>query len=500
MESDVVDDERLTQEEAIYETARKAYDREDAIIRNQKHILEHETKPSLLLEAKSIGFEKIPSIDALEASVKESETQVQMASADIKKIHEAEQQQTDLRLKEQTLRAREEEIMLEHDQIVKRLATLEGALKKTEEDLKEIEKTIDQPSMTSETLEAEQREIVQKIDTYETKAKTIEEAYRTVRQSLDEALNRQNSESMEEGRLKQMVAEYGDVFEERWQAVFPSYETYQKALETGDVVDEQRREISDFEASVGSLKARISQLKDEIKSRVKEDSQPVETALTELEAVRLRHREDKERLSSRFGTNTRLLQSIKAAYQSFEHLEQDYLLTNRITSIARGMTGNKITFERYILAHWLTEILAAANLKLDVMTNGRYLLQRKSEKAKGAGQQGLDLQVFDAYTTSSRDVSTLSGGESFKAALALALGLAEIVQRTSGGISLETMFIDEGFGSLDPESLDVAIETLMGINQSGRVIGVISHVSELKSRIETKIEVDVTNEGSHIRL
>ncbi len=500
MKGDVVDDERLAKEEMAYEAAREAYNREDAIIRNRKQVLEHEIKKTLMAEAHRLGFEKIPTVEALEKSIKESELQVKKASSDIKMIQEAELKQTELRQKQDDLGDRETRITLARDQAAKKLASLEGAIKKTEEDLIEIQKTIDHPSLSSDALKDEQRAIVLKTNALEAKTKTTEETDRMVRQSLDEALRRQASESKEEARLKALATEMKDVFENRRQRVFATEDRYHEALETGDVVDEQRREISDYEASIGSLKAKISQLKDEIKSRVKEDPQPVETALTELETIRLRHRENKERISSRFGTNTRLLQSIKVSYQSFERLEQDYLLTNRITSIARGMTGNKITFERYILAHWLTEILAAANQKLDVMTNGRYLLQRKSEKAKGAGQQGLDLQVFDAYTTSSRDVSTLSGGESFKAALALALGLAEIVQRTSGGISLETMFIDEGFGSLDPESLDIAIETLMAINQTGRVIGVISHVSELKSRIETKIEVDVTNEGSHIRL
>jgi DNA repair protein SbcC/Rad50 len=499
MESDTVDEKRLEREEKAYDMARETYNKEDAIIRDRKHVLEHETKPSLLNEAKTLGFHTIPTLDVLEEAIKEIELSYEKTLREIQKIQAAEQKQTDLRQEEEILRTREDRLISERDQRVKRLATLEGACKKTEEDLGNLYKTIDDQSLSADTLKTEQEEIVKKINTLELKVSKTEEQYRTVRQSLDEALKRQIEALKEAEQIKQKSAVLNEAFEERRRAFFPSDDAYHQALKTGDHVEQLKNDITDYQENVSALKAKISQLKEEIKSRKKEDPAPVESALSELENVRQRHRAKKEKRSSRLNTNTRLLHVIKRSYQAFERFENDYLMTNRMTSIARGLTGNKMTFERYILAHWLTEILTAANQKLDVMTNGRYMLKRKIEKAKGAAQQGLDLQVFDAYTTSSRDVSTLSGGESFKAALALALGLAEIVQRTSGGISLETMFIDEGFGSLDPESLDIAIETLMAINQTGRVVGVISHVSELKSRIETKIEVDVTNDGSHIR-
>nr|WP_077913304.1 SbcC/MukB-like Walker B domain-containing protein [Listeria rocourtiae] len=130
------------------------------------------------------------------------------------------------------------------------------------------------------------------------------------------------------------------------------------------------------------------------------------------------------------------------------------------------------------------------------MTNGRFQLNRKKEKSKGNVQSGLELEVYDEYTGLERHVKTLSGGESFKTSLALALALAEVVQEMSGGISLETMFIDEGFGTLDPESLEVAVECLLETQESGRLVGIISHVPELKERISSRLEVTATNHGS----
>jgi len=130
------------------------------------------------------------------------------------------------------------------------------------------------------------------------------------------------------------------------------------------------------------------------------------------------------------------------------------------------------------------------------MTSGRYQLLRKLDPTRRNIQSGLELSVYDQYTGQERHVKTLSGGESFKASLALALGLADVVQQNAGGISLETMFIDEGFGTLDPESLDHAIEALMDIQSTGRLVGIISHVPELKERIDAQLQVISTQKGS----
>jgi exonuclease SbcC len=133
------------------------------------------------------------------------------------------------------------------------------------------------------------------------------------------------------------------------------------------------------------------------------------------------------------------------------------------------------------------------------MTRGRYLLRRNVDAGDRRAAGGLELMVEDSYTATSRPVATLSGGESFQAALALALGLSEVVQSYSGGIRLDTMFIDEGFGSLDPEALDLAIDTLIDLQQSGRMVGVISHVPELRERLDVRLEIVAGPGGSRAR-
>ena len=133
------------------------------------------------------------------------------------------------------------------------------------------------------------------------------------------------------------------------------------------------------------------------------------------------------------------------------------------------------------------------------MTNDRYTLKRKIEKGKGNKQSGLELEIIDAYTGKERHVSILSGGEGFKASLALALGLADVIQSYAGGVQIETMFVDEGFGTLDPESLDAAINSLMDLRDLGRLVGIISHVEELRERIDARLEVTLGKSGSHAK-
>ena len=134
------------------------------------------------------------------------------------------------------------------------------------------------------------------------------------------------------------------------------------------------------------------------------------------------------------------------------------------------------------------------------MTNGRYLLYRKVDLAKGRAQQGLDMEIFDFETGKKRDVKTLSGGETFKAALSLALGLADAIENKVGAISIDTLFIDEGFGTLDDESLHQAIEILLELKSDNKSIGIISHVQELKDIISTKLVVTKDEEGSKIKI
>ena len=181
-------------------------------------------------------------------------------------------------------------------------------------------------------------------------------------------------------------------------------------------------------------------------------------------------------------------------------IEAEYRVVGHLADIANGSNGRNLTFQRYVLAALLDDVLRAASLRLAAMSRGRYQLQRREDLADARRAGGLDLEVFDEYTGRSRPASTLSGGEGFMASLSLALGLSDVVQAYAGGVQLDTLFIDEGFGSLDPESLDMAMKALIDLQQRGRTVGVISHVEEMKQQIDVAIEVVQGVRGSKVRV
>ncbi|HGZ9453433.1 TPA: SbcC/MukB-like Walker B domain-containing protein, partial [Staphylococcus aureus] len=159
----------------------------------------------------------------------------------------------------------------------------------------------------------------------------------------------------------------------------------------------------------------------------------------------------------------------------------------QLAEIVSGKNNKNLTLENFVLIYYLDQIIAQANLRLATMSDNRYQLIRR--EAISHGLSGLEIDVFDLHSNKSRHISSLSGGETFQSSLALALGLSEIVQQQSGGISLESIFIDEGFGTLDQETLETALDTLLNLKSTGRMVGIISHVSELKNRIPLVLEV-----------
>lgn len=204
-------------------------------------------------------------------------------------------------------------------------------------------------------------------------------------------------------------------------------------------------------------------------------------------------------LFSRIKNNISTIEDIKKITNKIKNDEDKYNIIGELSELANGNNAQRITFERYVLAAYFDDIIKAANLRLNKMTNSRYTLKRKEEKGKGAKQSGLELEIIDAYTGKERHVKTLSGGEGFKASLSLALGLADVIQSYAGGVHIETMFVDEGFGSLDPESLDNAISALMELRNIGRLVGIISHVAELRERLDAKLDVTLGKSGSHAK-
>ena len=209
-------------------------------------------------------------------------------------------------------------------------------------------------------------------------------------------------------------------------------------------------------------------------------------------------RTEQTRLSTELERKNSVFASVAKLSVKIGELEKKYEPLGEISNLVSGENDLKVRLPDFAIAAMFDEILDATNLRLGPMTNQRYQLHRPVETTGGRTKRGLDIAVFDSNTEKSRSTTSLSGGEGFQASLALALGLSDVVQQNSGGIKLDAIFIDEGFGTLDQETLETALDTLCSLTSEMRAVGLISHTEQVKSLIRAGFDIVVTPSGSHI--
>ncbi|MBF0520519.1 MAG: SMC family ATPase [Nitrospirae bacterium] len=283
------------------------------------------------------------------------------------------------------------------------------------------------------------------------------------------------------------------------EAGFDDVAEFQKAKMITSGIETLEREISDFFTSMQTAKDRVGRAKDVARELSLSDIKVFEDA---YEASRGEYEKHLKIYFDLKNTHTNIgnyIAKLEKTEKEISSLEKTYSNLGYISDVANGKNAYNITFQRFVLASVLDDCLLVASKRLQVMSRGRYTLERMVSAKTGRAAGGLDLEVYDSYTGISRQVSTLSGGESFLASLSMALGLSDVVQSYSGGIHLETIFVDEGFGNLDPESLDLALKALVDLQAAGKLVGIISHIPELKERIDARLEVTFNGKGSSTR-
>ena len=267
-------------------------------------------------------------------------------------------------------------------------------------------------------------------------------------------------------------------------------------------IKEATQEKEDSGKILSTLEGEIKSLEDAVKNKKEIDINNLQNEIDDLNKKAEDLKDKCNTINSRYTFNEKLLNSIKSTFKEFQEVDKKYACVKVLSDTANGKLSNhtKITFEQYIQRHYFDMIIEAANKRFKKISNNQFELRRKREEDSGkASQMSLDLNVMDFYTGKPRSVKSLSGGESFKAALSLSLGLSDVIQNQAGGIQIDAMFIDEGFGSLDDESLSQALTVLSDLSNNNRVIGIISHVSELKNMIDKKIVVTKTQKGSMVK-
>lgn len=259
------------------------------------------------------------------------------------------------------------------------------------------------------------------------------------------------------------------------------------------------KKYQDYLISLKSLNEQIISLENEVKDSTYVDLSSLSETIKEVNQQLREKNDDLEKLKIDYSLKEKMIKDIQKINQQLEKDEDTYQRYLDLYNLASGKNNARVSIERYVLATYFENMLIYANVIMKQLSQGRYQLLRKDDAGKGRSQQGLELDVFDQESGNIRSIKTLSGGESFKAALSLALGLSRMVQDYAGGIELNTLFIDEGFGSLDSQSLDQAMNCLMELHHENKLIGIISHVSDLKDRIERQLVVERKQKQSVIQ-
>ena len=250
------------------------------------------------------------------------------------------------------------------------------------------------------------------------------------------------------------------------------------------------KKYQDYLISLKSLNEQIISLENEVKDSTYVDLSSLSETIKEVNQQLREKNDDLEKLKIDYSLKEKMIKDIQKINQQLEKDEDTYQRYLDLYNLASGKNNARVSIERYVLATYFENMLIYANVIMKQLSQGRYQLLRKDDAGKGRSQQGLELDVFDQESGNIRSIKTLSGGESFNAAFTLALGLSRMVQDYAGGIELNTLFIDEGFGSLDSQSLDQAMNCLMELHHENKLIGIISHVSDLKDRIERQLVVE----------
>ena len=343
------------------------------------------------------------------------------------------------------------------------------------------------------------------IESLESEINTYDEQLKVCKSSLDAAKEQLNAKR---GRLEILFTQV----QEETKDLDEFYQGYVKSLQSISVSEDDfidvlgdYKDLDAFRTELHALDEAFSTAQAVYDAALKQAQSVIEPSDTVSDEVYDTAVEKRDNLVGSLAAWDKETKHIETTLASLEELEkamgearEEITFLSRLNDLANGgeQGFKNVTFERYVLGAILDEVVYAANLRLQKMSRSRYSLERSDYTGGGRGKQGLDLAVMDAFTGQSRPANTLSGGETFLASMALALGLADVIQSYAGGIHMDTMFIDEGFGTLDPDTLELAMETLVKLQSSGRLIGMISHVPELKTRIPAHLEVTRGDDGS----
>ncbi len=432
--------------------------------------------------------------DVTKQEEQEAAALVQHLKAEVKLYQESLEQQKEFKDMHQQLTVSLEQ---EKENCHKQELALEAVKTEYQQSLEQVEYDSEQTALAEK--QARELQLTQAKDSVETARKTMQqhieqkqmltgklEAERVNGENLEQKEKEARAEFLTQLHVRELTEEqFHEKKEDQWKL-----ETYEEALEL-------------YQKQCQEWKWKYKAIQEQCEGKERVDVTSFEEAYAALEKIVKEHKETQMQLYSMHQKNELAKAQMEQIFQQNAKVQKKYEMISNLSRTANGtLTGSvKLDFETYVQRYYFKQIIQAANKRLVQMTSNEFILQCRDVKHLGnQGQAGLDLDVYHLVSDTVRDVKTLSGGESFMASLSMALGLADIVQSSVGGIKLETMFVDEGFGSLDDASREQAIRVLVELAGNDRLVGIISHVNELKEQIDTKLIVTKTETGSMVKL
>ena len=357
---------------------------------------------------------------------------------------------------------------------------------------------VEEKNKNNELLNQKKKE-KEKLDIEFREISSIKQKLSSMIKSLESSISifKEDIESLEKD-----IKEYNVKLDNLYSENNTNYEDYQNNRLDKYELNSLKNKIDNYDSCKKEYELTIKLLESEVRGKKVIDVKEKESQLNELIELYSKYDNLYTSLNATLEKLKLSTSNIKDYLKDNKEVQDEYNVIKLLSDTANGtLTGKqRITFENYVQSYFMQSVLVEANKRLIKMTDSRYELKRKETETKLNVKTGLDFSIFDLYTGKERDVASLSGGEKFKASLALALGLSDTISNTHGGIRIDSLFIDEGFGSLDTESLNQALNILTDLSSNDKLIGVISHVTELISRIDNKIIVNKTSTGSKLSI
>lgn len=391
---------------------------------------------------------------------------------------------------------------------LKDMSTYESKELKQAQSLENIQVQIHQLSgkLDDSMLQYEIGEVNKNYQQIQKKYRQLSLEIETIQQAYEKVKNKYLEIKTKISSLNQQIIQEQEIYDEldnKYHTALDAFINEEEFLNLKTQINQisiLEKKYQDYLISLKSLNEQIISLENEVKDSTYVDLSSLSETIKEVNQQLREKNDDLEKLKIDYSLKEKMIKDIQKINQQLKKDEDTYQRYLDLYNLASGKNNARVSIERYVLATYFENMLIYANVIMKQLSQGRYQLLRKDDAGKGRSQQGLELDVFDQESGNVRSIKTLSGGESFKAALSLALGLSRMVQDYAGGIELNTLFIDEGFGSLDSQSLDQAMNCLMELHHENKLIGIISHVSDLKDRIERQLVVERKQKQSVIQM